>query len=374
MKKEKMISIIIIAILFLATTFPVFANTTNTSKEENVYVNLNDNGTVDNIYVVNQFNLTEDSEIIDYGKYSDLRNLSTSDNIKQEDTIIKLTGKKGENYYQGALETKDIPWNINIKYYLNGSEKKASEIIGETGKIEIKINITKNENVDESFFNSYMLQSTMYLNAENCNNIETDAMIANNGKNKQLTFMVLPGAEKEISIKFDAKDFEMEGMSFNGILMSMAVDIDTSTLTDSTGELIDAIDSISNGSTELKDGSKKYNQGVKSISENMNKLAINSSQIKQGIGTSLQGLQTIEKQLDNMSITIPQTDKTTVQTQIQKSSTNIVTEEVTKQITEFMTNIQSGNDTIYNTLYQTDPQLANSYISSTKELYIFLSF
>ena len=44
----------------------------NTSKEENIYVNLNDNGSVDGVYVVNSYDLKKNQKVIDYGNYSTL--------------------------------------------------------------------------------------------------------------------------------------------------------------------------------------------------------------------------------------------------------------------------------------------------------------
>ena len=46
-------------------------------KDENVYVNLNQDGSVSDIYVVNEYMLDEDCVIEDYGDYTNLKNLSS---------------------------------------------------------------------------------------------------------------------------------------------------------------------------------------------------------------------------------------------------------------------------------------------------------
>ena len=60
------------AILFLSVVCEggiwAMAAETGTAKEENVYVGLNDDGTVDGIYVVNIYHPEKEMQILDYGK------------------------------------------------------------------------------------------------------------------------------------------------------------------------------------------------------------------------------------------------------------------------------------------------------------------
>ena len=90
---------------------------TVSGKEENVYVNLNDDGSVDNVYVVNEILLAEFGKVTDFGNYSEVRNLSNSGEITNSENTINFDGTLGKNYYQGTLASKEIPWNISIKYF-----------------------------------------------------------------------------------------------------------------------------------------------------------------------------------------------------------------------------------------------------------------
>lgn len=60
-----------------ACVAPVYAETANTEKEENVYVSLAGDGSVADIYIVNMFALDGKTEIRDYGAYSSVRNLTS---------------------------------------------------------------------------------------------------------------------------------------------------------------------------------------------------------------------------------------------------------------------------------------------------------
>ena len=59
----------------------VLANEENTEKEEVVYVNLNGDGSVEDIYVVNIFNPSESGKIYDYGRYKTVRNMTGTQEI-----------------------------------------------------------------------------------------------------------------------------------------------------------------------------------------------------------------------------------------------------------------------------------------------------
>ena len=50
-------------------------------KDENVYVNLNGDGSVADVYVVNEYMLDADTDIVDYGEYSSVENLSSEEEI-----------------------------------------------------------------------------------------------------------------------------------------------------------------------------------------------------------------------------------------------------------------------------------------------------
>ena len=64
-----------------ACVAPVYAETANTEKEENVYVSLAGDGSVADIYIVNMFALDGKTEIRDYGAYSSVRNLTSEADI-----------------------------------------------------------------------------------------------------------------------------------------------------------------------------------------------------------------------------------------------------------------------------------------------------
>ena len=129
-------AIMLCGILFAGSVAPVYAAEENTPKDENVYVNLNQDGSVDGIYVVNAYRLDADTQIVDYGNYESVKNLTSDAQISQQRGTVTVDAQAGEFFYQGNLQSKEIPWEISISYTLDGKEISAEELAGKNGKAQ----------------------------------------------------------------------------------------------------------------------------------------------------------------------------------------------------------------------------------------------
>lgn len=183
------------AMLFVAPMTTAYGEVNVNNKEENVYINLKDDGSVEGIYVVNEFDAGSQTTITDYGKYSSVLNLTTEDEIKMDGNKITFkTDSNGMFYYQGNIESTKIPWNIDISYYLDDKEVQGSSLAGKSGKLKMVISIKDNEDMEDTFFDNYLLQMTATFNSEKCKDIVSEeATVANVGNKKQLTYTILAG-------------------------------------------------------------------------------------------------------------------------------------------------------------------------------------
>ena len=251
--KMKTTAVTLCAVMAIGGAAPVYAADTAAEKDENVYVTLNDDGSVSSVYVVNEFTSDKAGTITDYGDYSSVKNLTTDDVITQNGEKITVEAPEGRFYYQGNLKTTDIPWKISIRYFLDGSEISTDDLAGKSGRLKIEMAISENKACEGNFFDNYLLQATVVLDTEKCSNITADgATTANVGKNRQLVYNLMAGQEKTIEISADVTDFEMEGITFQGVPMSFDIDtdsFDTTELKNKTKEITDA-------ATDLKDGAK----------------------------------------------------------------------------------------------------------------------
>lgn len=272
------IAILLVIILLLSLTVPAFAAESSSPKEEVVYINLKDDGTVDNTYVVNIFEKPLEGNILDYGSYSQLRNLTTTEEIKQEGDRVSLHTQAEKLYYQGSLQNAKMPWNISIKYYLDGKEYTAKDIAGKSGLLQIRMSIRQNPLANKSFFQHYSLQTILTLDTEKSRDILAEgATMANVGKKKQLTYTLLPGDEKDLLVQAKVVDFEMEGIQINGVSLNLDVNIPD------TREMTDRVQSLQAGIGQLDTGAQDLQQGVLLLNEGAQKLKEGARSLKTGL-------------------------------------------------------------------------------------------
>lgn len=291
-KLKKMIAAAMCMTLTAGTTVPAAA-ARQYGKDENVYVNLNQDGSVSNIYVVNEYVLDEDSKITDYGNYSVVKNLSSEDEISNENGTVTVNAPKGKFFYQGELKDAVLPWKIQILYKLDGKEVTADELAGKNGKLEIIIRVKDNTESDDEFFDSYLMQGSLTLNTDQCSNIKAEgATQANVGKNRQLLYNIMAGQEKEFVISADVTDFEMDAVSFQAVPMSFDIDsdsLDRSSLTEKTDEIKDAAKEFDDGAVELDDGAGELLDGVKELKDGVGDLKDGAKELKDGTGELVSG-------------------------------------------------------------------------------------
>ena len=65
--------------------------------------------------------------VLNYGKYLDVRNMTTTDTIDLSGDAIKINSSAEKLYYEGKLESTLMPWDIQIRYFLDGREYSAED-------------------------------------------------------------------------------------------------------------------------------------------------------------------------------------------------------------------------------------------------------
>ncbi len=294
---KRIVSALLVALLMISILpLSAFAASENTPKEEVVYINLNADGSVKEINVVNIFDLDENGQIVDYGKYESLRNMTTTDKIGYSGDTVTIDAKAGKLYYEGKLDNNVMPWNIAIRYYMDGKEYSASEIAGKSGALRITMNITDNKNCIGNFFEGYALQATVILDTKKCSNIMADgATVANVGSDKQLTYTVLPNKGTDIEITANVTDFEMSAIAINGIKLNLAIEIDDAEIQSKIDEIIGVVNDLDTGADELNDGAKELYDGTCTLNDKVGELYIGVGALNSGAGDLSSGLAEITK-------------------------------------------------------------------------------
>lgn len=287
--KKGMCVLIAGALTVSAVPMAAYAAEANTEKEEVIYVNLNDDGTVEEINVVNILTPGEGSQVIDYGAYQSVRNMTTTEKIDYSDDVVRIDTSAEKLYYEGKLDDTVIPWDIQIRYYLDGKEYSAQELAGRSGALKITVKIAENQKYKGIFYDNYALQASVTLDTDRCKNISApDATAANVGSDKQLTYTILPGKGADIEITTDVSDFEMSGISMNGIPLNLDVEVDDEELMDQVTELIDAIEKLDDGASDLQEGVSELQDGASELQDGASEFQDGASKLQDAAKEDLQ--------------------------------------------------------------------------------------
>ena len=329
----------------------VYAAETN-EKEEVIYVITDASGEVESVNAVNIFGK---GDVTDYGDYSAVKMLNTTDPIQLDGDKVTFTSDKDKVYYQGTLENVQLPWKVKITYTLDGKEITAKDLAGKAGALEIHITAKENTQCKSDFYDSTALQATLTLDTEKCENIEAEgATLANVGSNKQISYTALPGKGLDATVKADVTDFEMDAIAINGVALDLDIDIDDAELMDKVMEIMDAAKELNDGATELKDGTDTLKNGGNNLvsgaaSLNTGIASLNSgiTSLNTGVGNMQKALNTLNAQSGTLTSGSAQvlTALQTIQTQLTGVS---VTAEQLKQLTDSSAAIKQGITGAYN--------------------------
>ena len=270
-KLSKFIIILMIGILFIS---PINGKE-SFSKEEIVYSKMNYNGSVESVYVVNAFDLKHQATIVDYGPYTAVVNTST--NQKIESNGIKSTIKdveKGRFFYQGTMSpSTQLPWLLDLTYYLDDQLVNAKDLGGKSGHLKIDIKAKENKNVNDIYFNNYLLTITFNIDSKLISNLKAkDATIGNAGDKKTIVFTGMPKTEAHYILEGDIQDFQMDGIQIAALPFSMAIDMpDIGEFATGLVDLNDGIHMLNvGGAQKLVAGSAQIKEGIESLSSGLN--------------------------------------------------------------------------------------------------------
>ena len=301
---RKALALVLSAILIASTASTAFAQDP-VEKDEVVYINLSHDGSVESIYVVNAYDLTEEQPVTDFGNYREVKNLTTTEELSVQAGAISFTAPKGKFYYQGELDSAQIPWLVSVTYQLDGQPISGEELAGKEGHLEMTLSLRQNPDANPVYFDNFAIQATVLLDSERCKNITApSATLANVGGDKQMSYIVLPGKEKDFTISADVTDFEMDAIQINGIPLTLDIDDPDTTeikdkiyeLKDGAKELDDGAFQLDDGATQLQDGALELKDGaadlydgtddlydgVKDLDEGADKLRSGAGDLKEG--------------------------------------------------------------------------------------------
>ena len=256
--------------------------------EEVIYARLDASGDPQDAYAIVALTLDEEGTVEHYGRYTAVSNLTDTSPIEYRGGVVSLTAPAGRYYYQGTLRSAKMPWDIDITYTLDGQEIEPGELGGKSGDLEVSIHTATNSGFDPYFTENYMLQISVTLDAELCEDITSrNGTVANAGSDKQITFVVLPGGEGDIGFSAKVHDFTMGGFTIAAVPYSMDSIMDMGEISTITS----GIEQLSSAITQLTGGASAINDGAATLGENSATLTDASDQIESALKQIADGLQ-----------------------------------------------------------------------------------
>ena len=291
---KRIIKKVIVCTLILSGLFQttgVYALT----KDESVYVKLNENGDVQSTSITEHLNDYSGNIINDKTTLNNIKNINGSEKFNLEGNDLIWETKGNDIFYQGKYN-KDLPISIDVKYYLDGEEKTVNEMLGKKGNIRIdltyKNNSYKNMNINgksEKMYVPYMIVTTTLLNNDDNKNISvTNGKVIDNGVGSIVMALSTPGLDESLKLN-DLKDFNKveinyytESFELNSIYSVVTTSLFDDNSLDMFGEVnnlyksIDLLqsnmDTIVGASKELSNGTSQMNEGITQLNTRVQEL------------------------------------------------------------------------------------------------------
>ncbi|MDR1292819.1 MAG: hypothetical protein LBJ91_05450 [Clostridiales Family XIII bacterium] len=260
-------------------------------KEEVVYAVLSAGGEPEAAYVVNSFKPYAPGTFTDYGDYSNATALSAPEPIGLNGDAVTFALGDSPFSYQGDMKDPSLPWLVSVSYYMDGAQLSAERLAGASGALEIRIETSPNPDIDEAYFENYLLQITVTLDGDKSRDVSApDASVAASGSDRAVAFTALPGKDAGYTLTADVTDFEMGGIQFAALPFALSFELpdaddmtgDMDELVDAVGELNDGTAELSDGVSELDDGAAKFADGVSEIDDGTKKFADGVSELDDG--------------------------------------------------------------------------------------------
>ncbi len=273
--KQKLITATICGAMISALVpYNAFALT----QDETVYAKLDAGGTLSYVSVTGHLiNDLNDSQIVMKADLQDIENLNGFEDylVEGSDLIWKADGN--DIYYSGKTDQK-LPIEVAVTYKLNNEVKSLEEILGQSGKVEIKLKY-KNLSKVGDLYTPFVVAMGTILDETNARNVEvTNGKVISNGKNIIVSAIAAPGLYEslryedlqkmdEIVLTYDTEKFEL-GDIYSFVTPKVLEDNDLK-IFDKMDDLYVNADKLSDGSKELVDGTNKLRDGVKQLRDSV---------------------------------------------------------------------------------------------------------
>ena len=294
-------------------------------KEETVYVIAGQDGTVNKVIVSDWIrNTAGKNDVQDVSELSDVQVLKDGETFTMGGENTRVWNASTDDiYYQGNIE-KELPVDVKVSYFLDGSPIAPSELPGKSGRVTIRFDYTNNtyemkeiNGKSEKIYVPFTMLTGLLLDNSAFANVEvSNGKIINDGSRTAVIGFAFPGLSEDLGIspdKLTIPDYVEISADCVNFSMGMTVTIasneivnqidpeklksgESIDLDEAMQELTDAMEQLTDGSSKLYDGlctlldkSKELVTGIDQLADGAQKLADGAASLDEGAGKLADG-------------------------------------------------------------------------------------
>ena len=309
---KKAISLVTCTALAAGCCTMAFAADGPVTKDENVFLFLNPDGSIQS-QVVSDW-LHSDSGlrgVTDRTSLTDITNLKSDVAYTLNGDALTWDTDDHDVYYQGS-STQTPPVTASIRYELNGQEMTAAEMLGKAGHVKITVKLTNHlkktyqiGGAARSVYTPFATVVSMALGADDFTNVKAEhGTVQTDSQTQLVAFVTLPGMQEtfkglltgdlsdlndklldEVTLEADTDAFVMPT-----ILLAASSSVedlrdtvdDIPSLDETLNEVRDGMDELKDGSVDLDDGAHELDDGAHDLHDGAQELDDGASDLKDG--------------------------------------------------------------------------------------------
>lgn len=298
------------------------SSTATPTKDETVYVKVDDAGNQKDVTVSDQLkNISSLGTIDDVSDLKDIKNVKGDETYSENNGKLVWQGDKKDICYQGTT-TKKIPVGMKVTYELDGKKVSADDLEGKSGHLKIHYEY-QNTSADSGKYTPFLMATGLLMDGEKFSNVTVDnGKVISDGDRDIVIGMGLPQLKEQLTsvsskvddldipdsftVEADVTDYEkVEAVTvatnevFNEVGTDKFDSLDE--LKDSMTELQDASNKLVDGSGQLKDGLDTLLSSSGTLVSGIDQLASGGNTLAGGTGSLVSGADTLNAGLQTAS-------------------------------------------------------------------------
>ena len=308
-------------------TMPAFAASKSTfEKSETVYNVMNADGSVKSTTVSEHlYSASGLSSVTDRSTLTNIQNTESDATFTQDGEKLVWNTDDTDVYYKGETD-RQLPVTAKVTYTMDGVEAPLEELIGKSGHLVVKIDLTNNEtgtvsvNGKDRTIVTPLITAVGVIFGEEASNVNAEhGVLESAAKSSVAAFVTLPGVKasldgllpKDVS---DIEDYLQDSVTVEAdvteltapqIMLACATSADAlgqdnvfdlssiNELTDGIKQLNDAMSQLMDGAGQLVDGASQLADGALALLDGASQLNTGAVALDSGLGQLTDGLDTL---------------------------------------------------------------------------------